>query len=73
MKRTMTDGLWRRGGEEGIRVGVGGHWHCFKALAKSEWRCKSEKWGCGKRCDVDLGSSHGEGWRQSHCVPEMVR
>lgn len=30
----MTDGHWRRGEEEGIRVGVGGHWHCFKAAAK---------------------------------------
>ncbi len=37
-KGTMTDGHWRRGEEEGIRVGVGGHWHSFKALAKSEWR-----------------------------------
>lgn len=37
-KETMTDGHWSRGEEEGIRAGVGGHWHCFKALAKSEWR-----------------------------------
>lgn len=36
-KETMTDGHWRRGEEEGIRVGVGGHWHCFKAPAQSEW------------------------------------
>lgn len=36
-KETMTDGHWRRGEEEGIRAGVGGHWHCFKALARSEW------------------------------------
>lgn len=34
----MTDGHCRRGEEEGIRVGVGGHWHCFKAAAQSEWR-----------------------------------
>lgn len=26
-KGTMTDGHWRRGEEEGIRAGVGGHWH----------------------------------------------
>lgn len=37
VKGTMTDGHWRRGEEEGIRVGVGGHWHRFKAPAKSEW------------------------------------
>lgn len=37
-KETMTDGHWSRGEEEEIRAGVGGHWHCFKALAKSEWR-----------------------------------
>lgn len=26
---------------------------------------KSENWGCENRCDVDLGSSHNGGWRQS--------
>ena len=35
-KETMTDGHWRRGEEEGIRVGVGGGWRCFKAPATSE-------------------------------------
>lgn len=34
-KGTMTDGHWRRGEEEGIRVGVGGHWHRFKAPTKN--------------------------------------
>ena len=65
---TMTDGHWRRGEEEGIRAGVGGHWHRFKALATSEWRysTSAESWGCEKRCDVDLGSSYDGGWRQSH-------
>lgn len=29
----MTDGHWRRGEEEGMRVGVGGYWHRFKVLA----------------------------------------
>lgn len=28
-------------------------------------RLESESRGCEKRCDVDLGSSHGDGWRQS--------
>lgn len=64
----MTDGHWRRGEEEGIRAGVGGHWHRFKAPATSEWRysTSAESWGCEKRCDVDLGSSYDGGWRQSH-------
>lgn len=29
----MTDGHWKRGDGEGIKVGVGVHWHHFKALA----------------------------------------
>lgn len=74
---TMTDGHWRRGEEEGIRAGVGGHWHRFKAPAKSEWRysTSTESWGCEKRCDVDLGSSYDRGWRQSHyrCLIGQMR
>lgn len=73
----MTDGHWRRGEEEGIRAGVGGHWHRFKAPAKSEWRysTSTESWGCEKRCDVDLGSSYDRGWRQSHyrCLIGQMR
>lgn len=35
-RKQKADGHWRREEEEGIRAGVGGHWHRFKALAKSE-------------------------------------
>lgn len=34
VKGTMTDGHWKRGEEERIRVGVGGHWHRFKSSGK---------------------------------------
>lgn len=54
----MTDGHWRRGEEEeeGIRAGVGGHWHRFKAPTSAD---------TGRQAKV-VGVRRDEMWIQDH-------
>lgn len=33
--------------------------------ARGDTQLQSETWGCERRCDVDLGSSHDDGWSRS--------
>lgn len=33
--------------------------------ARGDTQLLSETWGCERRCDVDLGSSHDDGWSRS--------
>lgn len=64
---TMTDGHRRREEDDGRRIGVGGPWRCFKLQqpVRGDTQLLSETWGCERRCDVDLGSSHDDGWSRS--------